>query len=107
MLRSCADNERKNKETQRYYSKIPRTKQPKVFILADGSKFETKLDPIEYLFKYGVETPRGRIVAHQRDTKGADPLTLALCDWIDEGIAAGGLKLSEIFDERVDEEELF
>ncbi len=80
---------------------------PKVFILADGSKFETKLDPIEYLFKYGVETPRGRIVAHQRDTKGADPLTLALCDWIDEGIAAGGLKLSEIFDERVDEEELF
>ena len=80
---------------------------PKVFILADGSKFETKLDPIEYLFKYGVETPRGRIVAHQRDTKGAAPLTLALCDWIDEGIAAGGLKLSEIFDERVDEEELF
>lgn len=80
---------------------------PKVFILADGSKFETKLDPIEYLFKYGVETPRGSIVAHQRDTKGADPLTLALCDWIDEGIAAGGLKLSEIFDERVDEEELF
>lgn len=80
---------------------------PKVFILADGSKFETKLDPIEYLFKYGVETPRGRIVAHQRDTKGADPLTLALCDWIDEGIAAGGLKLSEIFDERVDEGESF
>ncbi len=80
---------------------------PKVFILADGSKFETKLDPIEYLFKYGVETPKGHIVAYQRDTKGADPLTLALCNWVDEGIAAGGLKLSEIFDERVDEEELF
>ncbi len=80
---------------------------PKVFILADGSKFETKLDPIEYLFKYGVETPRGRIVAYQRDTKGADPLTLAICDLIDEGIAAGGLKLSEIFDERVDEGESF
>lgn len=80
---------------------------PKVFILADGNKFETKLDPIEYLFKYGVETPRGRIVAYQRDTKGADPLTLAICDLIDEGIAAGGLKLSEIFDERVDEGESF
>ena len=80
---------------------------PKVFILADGSNFETKLDPIEYLFKYGVETPKGHIVAYQRDTKGADPLTLALCNWVDEGIAAGGLKLSEIFDERVDEEELF
>lgn len=80
---------------------------PKVFILADGSKFETKLDSIEYLFKYGVETPKGHIVAYQRDTKGADPLTLALCNWVDEGIAAGGLKLSEIFDERVDEEELF
>ena len=77
---------------------------PKVFILADGSKFETKLDPIEYLFKYGVETPKGHIVAYQRDTKGADPLTLALCNWVDEGIAAGCLKLSEMFDERVDEE---
>lgn len=80
---------------------------PKVFILADGSKFETKLDPIEYLFKYGVETPKGHIVAYQRDAKASDPITLAFYDWIDEGIAAGGLKLSEIFDERVDEGESF
>lgn len=62
-----------------------------VFILEDGSRFTSDIGPIEYLFTIGVETPRGKIVKYCHPEEGLDPISRALYDLIDEGIAAGGL----------------
>lgn len=64
---------------------------PTAFILEDGSRYTTPIDPVEYLFTVGVETPRGKIVKYCQPEEGLDPISKALYDMIDEGIAAGGL----------------
>ena len=59
-----------------------------VFQLEDGSTFTTEYDPITYLLKYGVDTPRGRIVHYDPvdDISTYDPLSLALVGYIHEMI---------------------
>ena len=59
-----------------------------VFRLEDGSTFTTEYDPITYLLKYGVDTPRGRIVHYDPvdDISTYDPLSLALVGDIHEMI---------------------
>lgn len=59
-----------------------------VFKLEDGSTFTTEYDPITYLIKYGVDTPRGRIVHYDPvdDISTYDPLSLALVGYIHEMI---------------------
>lgn len=62
------------------------------FVLEDGSPFITDSDPLHYLIEHGVETPRGRIVAYPCDRKGADPITLAIYEEIENGIKNGGIE---------------
>ena len=59
-----------------------------VFQLEDGSTFTTEYDPITYLIKYGVDTPRGRIVHYDPadDISTYDPLSLALVGYVHEMI---------------------
>lgn len=59
-----------------------------VFQLEDGSTFVTEYDPITYLIKYGVDTPRGRIIHYDPvdDISTYDPLSLALVGYIHEMI---------------------
>lgn len=63
------------------------------FVLEDGSPFITDLDPLQYLMEHGVQTPRGRIVAYACDKKGADPITLAIYEEIENGIKNGGIDI--------------
>lgn len=63
------------------------------FVLEDGSPFITDLDPLHYLIEHGTETPRGRIVAYPCDKKGADPITLAIYEEIENGIKNGGIEI--------------
>lgn len=59
-----------------------------VFKLEDGSDFTTEYDPITYLIKYGVNTPKGRIVHYEPvdDISTYDPFSLALLGYIREKI---------------------
>lgn len=66
---------------------------PTTFILEDGSTFVTDMGPLHYLVKHGTETPRGRIVAYPHDKKGADPITLAIYEEIENGIKNGGIEV--------------
>ena len=43
--------------------------------------------------EHGVQTPRGRIVAYACDKKGADPITLAIYEEIENGIKNGGIDI--------------
>lgn len=54
------------------------------FQLEDGSIFKTEYDPITYLIKYGVNTPKGRIVHYEPayDLSKYDPLGLSLLGYI-------------------------
>ena len=63
------------------------------FVLEDGSPFITDSDPLQYLMEHGTETPRGRIVAYPCDKKGADPITLAICEEIENSIKNGGIEV--------------
>lgn len=63
------------------------------FILEDGSPFITDLDPFQYLIEHRAQTPRGRIVAYPCDKKGADPITLAIYEEIENGIKNGGIDI--------------
>ena len=63
------------------------------FVLEDGSPFITDSDPLQYLMEHGTETPRGRIVAYPCDKKGADPITLAIYEEIENGIKNGGIEI--------------
>lgn len=63
------------------------------FVLEDGSPFITDSDPLQYLMEHGVQTSRGRIVAYPCDKKGADPITLAIHEEIENGIRNGGIEI--------------
>lgn len=71
--------------------KYQAAQRPTVFVLENGSAFVTDRDPMDYLIKNGVETPKGRIVAYPHPVNGVDPLSLSLYELIDEGIQQGGL----------------
>lgn len=68
-----------------------RARKPTVFLLDTGATFVTDADPIEYLMKNGVETPKGRIVEYPHQVEGIDALSLSLYELIDDGIRRGGL----------------
>ena len=68
-----------------------------MFILANGSEFETPLSPEEYLLKYGAYTPNGqRIVRYPHPVKGVDSLSLSLYEMIDEAVKIGKLVYSDL-----------
>lgn len=64
---------------------------PTVFKLENGETFTTMMDPIDYLVRCGVETPKGRIAAYPHEVEGVDGLSLSLYELIDDGIRKGGL----------------
>lgn len=66
---------------------------PTVFLLENGETFATKMDPFEYLVRYGAETPKGRIVAYPHEEDGIDGLSRSLYELIDDGIKSGGLSV--------------
>ena len=72
----------------RDYSKAQR---PTVFLLETGETFATRMDPIEYLVRFGVETPKGRIVAYPHEEDCIDGLSRSLYELITDGIKRGGL----------------
>jgi len=61
-----------------------------VFLLEDGSEFETNTDPVDYLVKHGTDTPNGKIASypHPRDV---DPLSDSLYEFINDAIQNGGI----------------
>ena len=67
------------------------------FIVAGGGEFHTKQDPVSYLLENGAHTPDGqRIVLYPHPVEGVDPLSLSLCEVIDEAVEAGRLELPEL-----------
>ena len=64
---------------------------PTVFLLDSGETFTTTMDPIDYLVRCGVETPKGRIVAYPHEVADVDGLSRSLYELIDDGIRKGGL----------------
>ena len=62
-----------------------------VFLLESGETFTTEMDPVDYLVRCGVETPKGRITAYPHEVEGVDGLSRSLYELIDDGIRKGGL----------------
>ena len=62
-----------------------------VFLLESGETFTTEMDPVDYLVRCGVETPKGRIAAYPHEVEGVDGLSRSLYELIDDGIRKGGL----------------
>ena len=78
-----------SRKIDRLLSEVQSNRPPMtVFQLEDGSTFVTEYDPITYLIKYGVDTPRGRIIHYDPvdDISTYDPLSLALVGYIHEMI---------------------
>ena len=63
-----------------------------VFRLEGGGAFRVELDPLTYLLKNGVETPRGRIVGIAPSAGELDPIRASLCEEIDRIIKEGNDK---------------
>ena len=67
------------------------------FLVAGGGEFHTPLTPEEYLMRHGAYTPDGRrIVRYPHPVEGVDPLSLGLCQLIDEAVEIGKLQFPEL-----------